>query len=554
MVTYRSGRSRKRLTFLFSFLTILFPLLFHGATTLNASGVPSTEVDDSAPMEAGTSAEVGVVADVTAGGFPGGHQEALGPKFEATARIEPVARRGAPSGINPLLRLLYWNEIALNANAIDHTPVEDGDERVFGEQIGPHRTARAFAIVHIAMFDAVNAIAGGYEGYTGVGPVHAPAFMCAAIAQAAHDTLVSLYPSQAKTFDMLLEEDLERIPDGRRKTRGIILGQRTASAILKLRAHDGSHHEEPVIGEDFFTRYMPGKWRQDPISMIPIALGAYWGNVEPFVMTSADQYPTQRPPLLRSHEYTEAFYEVKRLGGDGITTPTERTEEQTIAGIFWSYDGTPGLGTPPRLYNQIAVQIAEQQGSDVVETARLLALLNVGMADTAISCWNTKYSYQFWRPVTGIREADPGTGPTGLGDGNPATIGDPTFTPLGSQSSNLIGPNFTPPFPAYSSGHAAFGGVLFQILRRFYETDDIAFTFISDEFNGITTDNTGAVRPRIPRTFSSLSEAEEENGQSRIYLGLHWKFDKTKGIAHGNEIGDYIMEHVFKPQGSPSNQ
>jgi hypothetical protein len=239
---------------------------------------------------------------------------------------------------------------------------------------------------------------------------------------------------------------------------------------------------------------------------------------------------------------------VKRLGGDGITTPTDRTEEQTIAGIYWGYDGTPGLGTPPRLYNQIAVHIARQMGSDVVRTARLLALVNVGMADAAIACWEYKYKYQFWRPITGIREADPGTGPTGLGDGNPKTIGDPDFTPLGAQASNLMGPNFTPPFPAYASGHATFGGVLFQILRRFYQTDNITFTFISDEYNGITTDNQGMVRPLIPRTFFSLSEAEEENGQSRIYLGIHWKFDKTKGIAHGRQIGDYILKHAFLPK------
>ncbi len=321
---------------------------------------------------------------------------------------------------------------------------------------------------------------------------------------------------------------MEQIPDGREKNNGIVLGRRAACAILRLRAHDGSQIEDPVIGVNFFTSYRPGKWRQDPISMIPLALGAYWGKVVPFVLRAADQYRVQRPPSLASYEYAVAFNEVKRLGGDGIITPTERTAEQTIAGIYWAYDGTPGLGTPPRLYNQIAVQIAEQKGSDVVEAARLLALLNVGMADAAIACWKYKYDYQFWRPITGIRQADPRTGPTGLGDGNAATTGDPTFTPLGAPASNLIGPNFTPPFPAYASGHATFGGVLFQTLRKFYQTDDISFTFVSDEYNGVTTDNTGAVRPLIPRTFSSLSEAEEENGQSRIYLGIHWKFDKTK--------------------------
>jgi hypothetical protein len=348
----------------------------------------------------------------------------------------------------------------------------------------------------------------------------------------------------------LLVKDLGRIPDDQAKKNGIDLGRRAAAAILKLRTNDGSQYPEPLIGIDFFTSDQPGKWRQDPISQIPLALGAYWGGVKPFVMLSANQYPPPAPPPLDSDEYTAAFDEVKRLGGDGIVTPTERSEEQTIAGIYWGYDGTPGLGTPPRLYNQIAVQIAEEKGLNAVALARLLALINVGMADAGISCWKEKYYYQFWRPITGIREADPGTGPTGLGDGNPATLGDPNFTPLGAPASNLMGPNFTPPFPAYASGHATFGGVLFQILRKYYGTDNIAFTFVSDEYNGVTMDNAGNVRPLLPRTFSSLSAAEEENGQSRIYLGIHWEFDKTKGIAHGRQVGDYVLGHAFLPRKS----
>ncbi len=142
-----------------------------------------------------------------------------------------------------------------------------------------------------------------------------------------------------------------------------------------------------------------------------------------------------------------------------------------------------------------------QPGRDAVELARLLALVNVAMADAGVAIWESKYLYGFWRPVTGIREASPGTGPTGAGDGNPATIGDPTFTPLGAPASNLTGPNFTPPFPAYPSGHAGFGGALFQTLRNFYGTDRIAFTFVSDEFNGVTLDNDGNVRPLRPAQF-----------------------------------------------------
>ena len=237
---------------------------------------------------------------------------------------------------------------------------------------------------------------------------------------------------------------------------------------------------------------------------------------------------------------------MKALGGDGVATPTERTAEQTEIGIYWAYDGTPSLCAPPRLYNQIAVQIADQMGTGAVELARLLALVNMAMADAGIAIWESKYHYEFWRPVTGIREADAGTGPTGAGDGNPRHLGDPTFSPLGAPASNLTGPNFTPPFPAYPSGHAGFGGALFQTLRNFYGTDDIAFTFVSDEFNGVTRRQPGERAAARCRAASRRSrEAEEENGQSRIYLGIHWAFDKTAGIAQGRRVADAVFRKAF---------
>jgi hypothetical protein len=186
-----------------------------------------------------------------------------------------------------------------------------------------------------------------------------------------------------------------------------------------------------------------------------------------------------------------------------------------------------------------------------VGLARLLALVNVAMADAGVLSWESKYFYDFWRPVTGIREADPGTGPTGLGDGNPDTLGDPGFSPLGAPASNLLAVNFTPPFPAYPSGHATFGGALFQTLRRFYGSDRIPFTFVSDEFNGTTLDNQGNPRPLRPRSFRTLSQAEEENGQSRIYLGIHWSFDKTAGIAQGRAVGDAVFDALFRPVKKP---
>jgi hypothetical protein len=466
------------------------------------------------------------------------HDEAL----ERRTAQHPPAAPGLPE-----TSVHDWNKIAVDATGLDHTPVAPGEHRVFGEQFGPLRSSRAMAIVHIAIFDSVNAIAGGYQGYTGLRSAPDGTSMVAAIAQSAHDTLVALFPSQAPIFDGVLATDLNQIPDQPAKTNGIHLGREAAAAILARRAHDGSEIPEPRVDTEFITSNDPGKWRQDPISMLPLALGAYWNQVKPFVLTSAVRFRVPPPPALTSSEYTAAFNEVKRLGGDGVITPTIRIPDQTVAAIFWAYDGTPSLCAPPRLYNQITVAIANQMHLDVVQLARLLALVNVTLADTGIAVWESKYFYQFWRPITGIRESDEHTGPTGKGDGNRHTHGDVTFTPLGAPASNLVGPNFTPPFPAYPSGHAGFGGSLFQILRHFYQTDSIAFTFVSDEFNGVTRDNGGNMRPFLPRHFSSLSQAEEENGQSRIYLGIHWSFDKTEGIAQGRRVADYVFDHAFTP-------
>jgi len=289
-------------------------------------------------------------------------------------------------------------------------------------------------------------------------------------------------------------------------------------------------------------------WRQDPISQHPLALGSLWGGVKPLVLQTGDQFRCPAPPALNSAEYTEAYNEVKAYGGDGVITPTIRNDEQTEIGIFWGYDGTPSLCAPPRLYNQIAMHIADQMGTskDPLQLARLLALANTAMSDAGITSWESKWFYQYWRPITAIRESDINTGPTGYGDGNDNTAGDVNFTPLGAPASNLNGPNFTPPFPAYPSGHATFGGALFETFRNFYGRDDVEFEIGSDEFNGITKDNQGNTRPVIIRRFESFSQAEEENGQSRIYLGIHWSWDKNEGIAQGHKVADYVFTHAFQ--------
>jgi PAP2 superfamily len=475
---------------------------------------------------------LGLPVRAAARGFPGGLPDAFGSRFGARPDVRDLRLRRPRREAGALERVRHWNEVAIDTSGVDHTPVEG---RVFGEQLGPGRASRAMAIVHTAIFDAMNAIAGGFQGYTGLRAAPPGTSVEAAIALAAHDTLVALFPALQDDLDEVLAADLGAIPEGRAKTLGIELGQAAAAAMLAHRENDGSDHPEPRIGIDWIPGNGPGQWRQDPISKHPLALGAHWGEVEPFVLQSSDQFRVPPPPAPSSRQYAAAYDEVKALGGDGIVTPTSRTDDQTFTGIFWAYDGTPSLCAPPRLYNQIAVHIAEQQRTDPFELARLLALINVAMADAGIAIWESKYHYRLWRPVTGIREDD----------GNSATAPDPTFSPLGAPASNLTGPNFTPPFPAYPSGHAGFGGALFQMLRNVYGTDRIAFTFVSDEFNGETLDNEGQPRPLVPRRFSSLSQAEEENGQSRIYLGIHWAYDKTQGIALGQRVADLVFRRAF---------
>jgi vanadium-dependent haloperoxidase-like protein len=479
---------------------------------------------------------------------PQSQREFLGPSFDTNPsttviRVRPLRRYGEAAET-----LRYWNQIAVNASGLDHTPLQPGETRRFGEQLGPGRSARAMAIVHIAIFDALNSILGGYRSYTGVRSAPRTASLDAAIAQAAHDTLVAMFPSQAPSFGQLLTEDLVQAQarDGQAKADGIAAGKRAAAAILAMRGNDNSAGADPQMGTEWETSDDPGRWRQDPIGMAPVALGAKWGDVRPFVLRSGAQFRAPAPPSMQSRAYTRAFAEVAALGGDGVTTPTRRTEEQTQIGIYWAYDGTPSLCAPPRLYNQIATEVSKRS-NNVMALARLLALVNVAMADSGVAIWESKFYYDFWRPVGGVREASQGTGPSGAGDGNPATAADPRFTPLGAPASNLTGPNFTPPFPSYPSGHAGFGGALFQVLRRFYGTDAVPFTFVSDELNGVTVANDGSVRPLVPRSFSSFSQAEEENGQSRIYLGIHWEFDKTQGIAQGRRVANYVFDNAFRP-------
>lgn len=481
-------------------------------------------------------------------------------------RIEQLEDRSMPSG-NPLLAglsgsllhydpVLLWNRVALAVHVIDHTPgfLPGSGLLVQG---GPTRASRALGMVQGAVFDAVNSIDHSYTPYLLTRTFASSASKPAAVAVASHDTLVSLYPQQRVLLDLALRLYLAAVPNGSAETVGIRAGHAAADAMIAARANDGS---------DAMMMYMPGdqpgEHRPDPINPTQGFLTPMWGDVTPFTLNSGGgtgAFLAPPPPPLTSAEYAAAFNEVKVFGAadaetadrDGNGLP-DRTHEQTAIGIFWGYDGSPGLGTPPRLYNQIAQTLAVQQHNTLVQNARMFALVNLAMADAGIQCWDGKYEYNFWRPILGVREADAGTGPSGLGDGNPVTLGEAGWSPLGAPYTNAPpgSTNFTPPFPAYTSGHATFGAATFQMLSNFYGRDDITFTVVSDEFNGHNRDVSGAIRPLVPRTFTSFSKAAEENGQSRIYLGIHWAFDKVDGIASGDRIANFVFDNFLQPRGS----
>jgi len=460
---------------------------------------------------------------------PDGRQpRAARPRLAYRPGIEALEARCLLSGGDVILR---WNAVALDAvkadYALGHTP----------DQGGPTRDSRALAIVHAATFDAVNSIDGRFTPYLTTAPHARGASRDAAVAAAAHDTLVHLYPSQTTVFDTALTDTLAGVPDGPGEDRGLAVGRYVAAAILAARAGDGSDATGTYrsIGK-------PGHHQPDPLHPDQGFLTSHWGKVAPFAVANVKSFRSPPPAAMTSAEYTAAFEEVARLGGDGVTTPTQRTAEQTQIGHFWAYDGSPGLGTPPRQYNQIVRVVAAQQHNTVVENARLFALVNVAMADAGIQAWDMKYVYDFWRPVVAIRAAQT--------DGNPDTDRIADWTPLGAPRSNDPGgTNFTPPFPAYTSGHATFGAAAFRTLAQFYGRDDVTFSFTSDELNGATKGQDGAVRPRVTRTYHSFSEATEENGQSRIYLGIHWSFDKVSGMQAGNAIADFVFQSVLQPRG-----
>ena len=415
-----------------------------------------------------------------------------------------------------------------------------GEPRV-AEQDGPTRTSRALAIVHLAMYDAFVGIRGGptylsYDASEKPDFSMFPANEQAAVASAAALTLITLYNRQRDAIRQKHQEFLSSLQSTDPMiTRGIEWGKLVAMKMIKSRQCDGSELED-----NFYAPVgHPLHHRADPLHPEQSFLGPLWGQVKPFgIANLLVKVPGSPPPPSNHPDYLRDFNEVKSIGR---RQSDQRTPEQTTIGLFWAYDGAHQIGVPPRMYNQIVRAIAMEKGTSEEENARLFALVNVAMADAGIQAWYEKYKYDFWRPVIGIREASEGYGPTCRGDGNPQTVSDPEWLPFGSPKTNEPGrPSFTPPFPSYPSGHATFGTAAIRVAQlELCLPDDFAFEFVSDEFNGINIDEDGSLRVRHCRPFT-ICRAIEENVASRVYLGVHWRFDSTEGKANGLEIARLI--------------
>lgn len=464
--------------------------------------------------------------------------------------------------------ILYWNGVALEANRRDFSN-EPGKDKPNPEQGGPTLSSRALAIVHLAMYDAhagvINSPALPRYLSSPASPA-AGASAAAAVAAAAHACLSALHPRQKPHFDAAHQAAGLSGPG---LAGGHNFGLSVAQAVLAERSGD------PGASDNGYAASMhPGGHRPDPANPGQGHHAPFYGaRSKCFAVTA--RHGLDVPPAQGGAEYDKA---VKQVRGKGIapelmgTLPTsysKRTVDETLIGLFWAYDGPRELGTPPRLYNQIVREVAVSKGNSIDDNARLFAFVNAAMGDAGILAWDQKYIHDFWRPVVGIREHDASMGPAAsTPTSNIDNDCDPAWLPLGAPASNSADRNFTPPFPAYPSGHATFGAAAFHIVRLFYGVQagnraaDTVYSgaFVSDELNGVTRDNAGTVRPRHVRAFPrGLWQMIEENGFSRVFLGVHWSFDAfaldgggkpdlTRNIG-GVPLGLKIAENIFAAGG-----
>jgi hypothetical protein len=386
-------------------------------------------------------------------------------------------------------------------------------------------------MMHIAIHDALNAIHRRFHPY--VLDIHEPseASAEAAVATAAHDVLVPALKQLVSVFNQLpaiqdcidasinsIKDDyaaaLDRIPAGAPKRQGRVIGRAAAAAILALRAADGA--DTLVLDFDYPQGTKPGEYRLPPEA--PFAFMPGWGDVTPFVLHNSAQFRPGPPYAVTSRKYTRDFNEVKSLGARVGST---RTAEQTQIAHFW-------LESSPLQWNRIARTVSASAGLDMWENARLFALLNMALADGYIGSWETKYHYNYWRPVTAIQLAEI--------DGNPGTVADPAWEAL--DPTPLV-------HPEYDSAHSVEGGAGAQVLQRFFETDDVSFDTCSTTLP-LPKEQCGGAQ-EVRRSFSNFTQAAEENGVSRIYVGYHFHKAVKEGIKHGRKIGNRAVNSFLRP-------
>ena len=412
--------------------------------------------------------------------------------FMQVAPLADAATNEQQNPGQPVNAVIEWNRTLLT---IIRTP---------GAQPASIHSTRNFAILHAAIYDTVNNIHPKFSPYLVRLPdVPKSASEIAAADEAAHDVLVFLYPSFQVSLDTELQQDLALLPDNERKAQGIAVGQAVAAQLLAARSADGANVTPPP----YIPATQPGDYQLTPPNFAPADF-TQWPQVTPFALEQANEFRPGPPPALTSALYTEAFNEVKSLGFINSTT---RTAEQTQIGQFWN-------GNIQDFWNEIAQTAALQRHLNLEHSARLFALLNISLADTAIAFFDAKYTYNFWRPVTAIRLA--------ATDGNPQTDPDPTWLPLGTK---------TAPDPSYPGAHSAISKAGATVLG-FYFGNRFTFDVTSESLAGVT------------RHFTSFSAAAEEAGLSRIFAGQHFRTDHVAGKDLGGQVAESIDGSILLRQ------
>jgi hypothetical protein len=392
--------------------------------------------------------------------------------------------------------VLDWNVTALKVTA--------------AAPFNPPLETRNLAIVHAAMFDAVNSIVGEFHAYAVELSPPNGASPEAAAAAAAHFALLQLYPAQQAMLNPAYAASLASIPDGALKTDGITVGETVAARILALRASDGA---DAAIVARYSPGTAPGDWIPTPPAFKP-ALDPGWGTVRPFFLRDGSQFRAAPPPTLTSPRYTRDFNEIKELGS---ATSTTRSLDQTNLARFW-------VATAPQNWNPAARQVAIAKGLTLSQNAHAFALLNLAGADAFIACWDTKFTYNQWRPVTAIRAAD--------STGNPETTADPSWTPL------LV----TPPFPDYIAGHTTYAGAAEEVLEHVFGVDP-----------GVVMKLTSATAPGVIETYATFEDIADGVVEARVLGGIHWRTSSMRGRRVGERVGAFAACHFLRPKNEDVN-